>query len=244
MRSPLILQVSLGAINYAGLESVTNIALFEAAQAAVPIAVHLDHVKDIQKNILAMRAGVGSLCMDAADLPYEENMTATKEAVQLAHAAGLEAEAGIGYVPVYDEGLSLSEHRARMTDINEAQKFVDETCVDLLAVSFGSMRSMKSREVELDIQHLRNIEKVLQIPLVLHGASGVTWNSINKAIQSGICKVNIASTFDKCFVNAIRRELAEKPEQINFRKIFDPAREEIAQEACRVFTKLGSTNKY
>lgn len=244
MRSPLILQVSLGAINYSGLGSVANIAIYEAKNASIPVAVHLDHVKTYDQNVHALLAGVGSLCIDAADLPFESNLAATKRVCELAHAAGLDAEAGIGYVPDSRENLSKEEAAKFKTDIGQAQKFVEETKVDFLAVSIGSMRGMKERVIDLDLELLGQINGALNIPLVLHGASGVKWESIQDAIQNGICKVNIASTFDQCFVDAIRFEISQHPEEKNFRKIFLPAKEEVKYVTCDIFNKLGSSKKY
>jgi len=241
--SPLILQVSLGAIQYSGLESVANIALFEAQRSSVPVAVHLDHVKDLQKNILALRAGVGSLCMDAADLPFERNIQLTGEVARLAHTAGLEVEAGIGYVPDYNEALPESQRMECMTKVDEAARFIEQTQVDLLAISIGSMRGMDERVINLDINRLNEIRKKVNVPLVLHGASGVTWESIQEAIQHGICKINIASTFDEVFIKIISEELARHPDEINFRKIFKPAKEAVVEAACEIFQKLRSANK-
>jgi len=244
MRSPLILQVSLGAINYSGLGSVTNIAIYEAKNASIPVAVHLDHVKTYDQNVHALLAGVGSLCIDAADLPFESNLAVTKRVCELAHTAGLDAEAGIGYVPDSRENLSKEEAAQFKTDIAQAQKLVEKTKVDLLAVSIGSMRGMKDRVIDLDLELLEQINGALNIPLVLHGASGVKWESIQDAIQHGICKVNIASTFDQCFVDAIRLEISQHPEEKNFRKILSPAREEIKNVTSDIFNKLGSSSKY
>ena len=106
------------------------------------------------------------------------------------------------------------------------------------------MRGMRKRIITLDLDLLENIKKELDIPLVLHGASGVKWDSIKKAIKHGICKVNIASTFDKCFVNTARNEMLKNPDEINFRKILKPARDAVKDKACEIFDKLGSSNQY
>ena len=244
MHSPLILQVSLGAIQYSGLGSVANIALFEAETASIPVAVHLDHVTNFEMNVQALRAGVGSLGVDAAALPFEENLQLTKKVCQLAHFAGLDAEAGIGYVPDCNEQYSQSQIDDRKTKVKEAVDFVKETEVDLLAVAIGSMRGMKERSIELDISLLRELTANLDIPLVLHGASGVKWKSIQEAIKNGICKVNIASTFDQSFLNSIRSELTQYPDEINFRKIFKVAKQAVEDKVCEIIKKLGSDNKY
>lgn len=244
MHSPLILQVSLGAINYSGLESVSNIAIYEASQAKVPVAVHLDHVKCLEHNIRALRAGVGSLTIDAADLPFESNLAISKQICELAHMVGIDAEAGIGYVPEYKEAPSQQDLQKFKTQIPQAERFVEETKVDLLAVSIGSMRGMSERVIELDLDLLEKLDKALNIPLVLHGASGVKWDSIQKAIQRGICKVNISSTFDESLIKAIKEEMAQHPAEIDFRKIFTPAREAVKNTACEIFNQLGSSNHF
>lgn len=244
MRSALILQVSLGAIKYSGLDSVANIALYEAKTASIPVAVHLDHVTDFNQNVLALRAGVGSLGVDATALPYNDNLALSKQVCNLAHIAGLDAEAGIGYVPDVNEKYSPTEIENHKTKINEAIKFIEETRVDLLAVAIGSLRGMEERTIELDIALLRELKDRLNIPLVLHGASGVKWEGVQEAIQNGICKVNIASTFDQRFMDTIRYELSQRPDEINFRNIFKIAKQAVEDEVCAVIKKLGSNNKY
>ncbi len=244
MRSSLILQVSLGAINYSGLNSVANIALHEAESAAIPVAVHLDHVTDLEQNILALRAGVGSLGVDASALPYTENLNLTGRVCSLAHTAGLDAEAGLGYVPDHNESFPVEKFNDCKTKVEEAIEFVSQTKVDLLAVAIGSMRGMSQRELQLDITLLKELHKNLDIPLVLHGASGVKWESITDAIMNGICKVNIASTFDQCFLNAICDEASRNPNETNFRKIFTVAKQAVEDEACAIIKKLGSNDKY
>lgn len=244
MHSPLILQVSLGAIQYSGLGSVANIALYEAEAASIPVAVHLDHVTNFDMNVQALRAGVGSLGVDAAALPFAENLQLTKKVCELAHLAGLDAEAGIGYVPDCNELYSQSQIDERKTKVKEAVDFVKETQVDLLAVAIGSMRGMKDRSLELDIPLLHELVANLDVPLVLHGASGVKWESIQEAIKNGICKVNIASTFDQSFLNSIRYELSQNPNEINFRKIFKVAKQAVEDKVCEIIKKLGTDNKY
>jgi len=244
MHSALILQVSLGAIQYSGLGSVVNIALYEAKAASIPVAVHLDHVTNFDMNVKALRAGVGSLGVDAAALSFHENLQLTKQVCQLAHLAGLDAEAGIGYVPDANELYSQSQINERKTKVRGAVDFIKETEIDLLAVAIGSMRGMKERTIELDIPLLRELVVHLDVPLVLHGASGVKWESIQEAIKNGICKVNIASTFDQRFLNSIRSELSQNPDEINFRNIFKVAKQAVEEKVCEIIKKLGSDNKY
>jgi fructose-bisphosphate aldolase class II len=221
-RSPLILQVSQGAIEYSGLSYVTNLAGFAAAQASVPIVIHLDHGKDYKQNVRALRAGVTCLGIDASMLSYTQNSAMTRQICELAHFAGLEAEAGLGYVPDSADNPSADAVEDSKTDPNQAAKFIKETGADLLAVALGSMRGMRQREISLDIDRLKAIHSLIRVPLVLHGSSGVKWDSIQQAIQYGICKVNLAACFDRRLTEVMRKELAQMPKEINFRKIIGP----------------------
>jgi fructose-bisphosphate aldolase class II len=242
-RSPLILQVSQGAIEYAGFEQVATVARFMAENATVPIVVHLDHGKDYPQNVRALRAGVSSLGVDASMLPYEENVSVSRKVADLAHYAGLHAEAGIGYVPAYQEGLSELEVEGAKTDPDVAEKFVRETGADFVAVALGSMRSMRKREVVLDIDRLKELRQHVSVPFVLHGSSGVLWESIQEAIQLGVAKVNLAACFDRRFTEVLRQTLDEDLEGFNFRRFLAPAREAVMELAREQYRLLGSAQQ-
>lgn len=243
-RSPLILQVSQGAIEYSGLSYVTNLAGFAAAQASVPIVIHLDHGKDYKQNVRALRAGVTCLGIDASMLSYTQNSAMTRQICELAHFAGLEAEAGLGYVPDSADNPSADAVEDSKTDPNQAAKFIKETGADLLAVALGSMRGMRQREISLDIDRLKAIHSLIRVPLVLHGSSGVKWDSIQQAIQYGICKVNLAACFDRRLTEVMRKELAQMPKEINFRKIIGPSRDAVKDLAREQLRLLGSSGRY
>jgi fructose-bisphosphate aldolase class II len=242
-RSPLILQVSQGAIEYAGFEESARIACFMAEAADVPIVVHLDHGKDYPQNVQAIQAGVSSLGVDASMLPYEENAAVSRRVAELAHYAGLHSEAGIGYVPAFQEGLSQAEVQNAMTDPEVAEKFIHETGADFLAVALGSMRSMREREVVLDIDRLKELRRRVSVPFVLHGSSGVLWDSIQDAIPFGIAKVNLAACFDRQFTAVLRKTLDEDQEGFNFRKLLAPARDAVLELAREQYRLLGSSQQ-
>ncbi|MGD2161472.1 MAG: class II fructose-bisphosphate aldolase family protein [Anaerolineales bacterium] len=242
-RSPLILQVSQGAIMYAGFEETSRVATFMAERSDVPVVVHLDHGKDYPQNVQALRFGVSSLGVDTSMLPYDENVSVSKRVADLAHSVGLQSEAGIGYVPAHDEGLSAAEVELAMTDPIKAEKFVSETGADFIAVALGSMRSMRKREITLDIDRLKELRKRISIPFVLHGSSGVLWKSIQEAIQLGIAKVNLAACFDRRFVEVLRQELGQDQEGFNFRRFLAPAREAVFELAREQYRLLGSSQQ-
>ena len=242
-RSPLILQLSQGAIHYAGLSYVVSLVRTAARHSSVPIVLHLDHGKDYEQNVLALRAGVTCLGVDTSMLPFEDNLAETRRVCQLAHFAGLEAEAGLGYVPDSADNPTPQEVEEAKTDPAQAEEFVQRTGADLLAVALGSMRGMRKREVSLDIERLKAVHERTRIPLVLHGASGLRWESIHNAMQHGICKVNMAACFDRCLTNTLRQRLRELPDEINFRKIVGPARQAVKEEARKQIRLLGSSDR-
>jgi fructose-bisphosphate aldolase class II len=242
-RSPLILQVSQGAIQYSGMGHVTQLCRFVAQEVDIPIVVHLDHGKDYVQNIRALKAGVTCLGVDASMLPYDENIAVTRKVAQMAHHAGLHAEGGVGYVPAHSESLSAGEVEMAKTDPDQAYEFVQQTGVDLLAVALGSMRGMRQREIALDIERLKAIRERVSIPFVLHGSSGVHWESIQDAIREGVCKVNLAACFDRRLVEVMRELLDKNPEEFNFRKIIGPAREQVRELAREQYRLLGSNGR-
>jgi fructose-bisphosphate aldolase class II len=225
-RSPLILQVSQGAIQYSGMGHVTQLCRFVAQEVDIPIVVHLDHGKDYVQNIRALKAGVTCLGVDASMLPYDENIAVTRKVAQMAHHAGLHAEVEMA-----------------KTDPDQAYEFVQQTGVDLLAVALGSMRGMRQREIALDIERLKAIRERVSIPFVLHGSSGVHWESIQDAIREGVCKVNLAACFDRRLVEVMRELLDKNPEEFNFRKIIGPAREQVRELAREQYRLLGSNGR-
>lgn len=242
-RSPLILQVSQGAIQYSGLDEVVNLTRFAAERAKVPVVVHLDHGKDYKQNVQALHAGVTCLGVDASMLPYEENLALSRKVAELAHHANLHAEAGIGYVPAYDERPSGGDVERWKTEPRQAEEFVRETGADLLAVALGSMRGMRQRAVRLDIDRLKEIRSRIGVPLVLHGSSGVLWDSVKEAIALGVAKINLAACFDRRLVEVMRARLADDPEEWNFRKILGPAREAVKDLARQQYRQLGSDHR-
>ncbi len=242
-RSPVILQISQGAINYSGLSDVAQMACFAAEQTNVPVVVYLDHGKNFEQNVWALKYGASSLGVDMSMFSYEENATISAKVAELAHHAGLNAEGGFGYVPAFSENLSQEEIDKRKTDPNQVRRFVDETNVDFLAVALGSMRSMRERKVVLDIELLKEIKKQTSIPFVLHGSSGVLWESIEEAITLGVAKVNLAACFDSRFTDVIRGELINDPSIVNFRVVLGKAREQVLDLAREQYRLLGSNNR-
>lgn len=240
-RAPVILQVSQGAIRYAGLEFAAGLVKIAASLVDVPVVLHLDHGTDFLQNVQCFRAGFTSLMFDGSRLPFEENVAITQRVCEIAHAVGIPVEAELG--KVLQHGCTPEEVEKAMTDPDEATKFIALTAADSLAVAAGSIHAMQSREAELDIDRIKAIHaKIPHTPLVLHGSSGVKHESVVEAIQHGVCKVNVATYLSQGFIEGMKKALAEMPDNVDPRKVLSAARDEVKErvrEKIRLFGSAG-----
>jgi len=244
-RAPVILQVSQGAIRYAGLEFAAAMVKTAAAEANVPVVLHLDHGTDFDQNIRCLRAGFTSLMYDGSKAPYEENVTVTSRVAHIAHVCGIPVEAELGKVLQSADGVTEEDVRAAMTNPAQARDFVERTGCDALAIACGSVHAMRSAEAELDIERIQAIHAAIpETPLVLHGSSGVKEESEVEAIKHGISKINVATMLNQAFTRALRETLAALPvEESDPRKFLlgsrDPVKE-VVRHKMRLFGSSGT----
>jgi len=239
--APVILQVSQGAIRYAGLDYAVGLVKIAATQASVPVVLHLDHGTSFEQNVLCLRAGFTSLMFDGSKLPYEENVAISKKVCEIAHIAGIPVETELGRVLQAKDGVTSEEVEAAMTDPDQAKEFVVQTGADSLAVAVGSVHAMETREATLDISRIEAIRRKVGVPLVLHGSSGVKHESVVEAIEHGICKVNVATYLNQAFVQGMREGFEKHPDEVDPRKYLSIARENV-KEAVREKIRLFKSN--
>ncbi|MFF5449354.1 class II fructose-bisphosphate aldolase [Streptomyces sp. NPDC012888] len=207
---PVVLQLSENAVRFRDgrLLPIARAAAACAEAAAVPVALHLDHVKSQDLLRQAADAGFGSVMFDAAHLPYAENVEATRSAADWAHANGLWIEAELGEVGGKDGAAPLDPHApGARTDPDEARRFVADSGVDALAVAIGSSHAMTTRTAALDHALLARLAKTVDVPLVLHGSSGLPDSELAAAVAGGIRKVNIGTALNLAMTEAIRAHL-------------------------------------
>ncbi|WP_326617183.1 class II fructose-bisphosphate aldolase family protein [Streptomyces decoyicus] len=234
---PLILQISENCIRYHGsLLPLTRATLALAEGSTAPIAVHLDHITDVELVRQGITAGVGSVMVDASALPYEENVATTAELTTWCHDRGAYVEAELGEVGGKD-GVHAPGAR---TDPDEALAFVRATGVDALAVAVGSSHAMHERTAVLDKDLIAALHTALPVPLVLHGSSGVPDDELRRAIAAGMTKINISTHLVSVFTRSIRHTLGADPSLVDSRKYIKPAREAVAEEAARLLDVLGT----
>ncbi|MFE2629536.1 ketose-bisphosphate aldolase [Streptomyces sp. NPDC059374] len=239
--SPVVLQVSENAVTfrYGRLMPLARAAVAAAERAAVPIALHLDHVQSDDLLRQAPAAGFSSVMYDAARLPYLDNLAATKAAADWAHAQGLWIEAELGCVGGKNGQPPLDAHApGARTDPAEASAFVADSGVDALAVAIGSSHAMTTRTAALDHALLKRLSAALDVPLVLHGSSGVPDGELTQAVVGGIAKVNVGTALNLAMTTAIRDFLAARPDAVDSRTYLSVGREAMARTVAGIITVL------
>ena len=230
--APVILQVSENAVRYryGRLLPLARAAAATAEAARVPVALHLDHVQSDELLRQAVDAGFSSVMYDAARLPFDENLAATRAAADWGHANGLWVEAELGEVGGKDGAAPLDAHApGARTDPGEARAYVSDSGVDALAVAIGSSHAMTTRTASLDHDLLKQLSEGLDVPLVLHGSSGVSDDELTAAVRGGIAKVNVGTALNIAMTAAIREFLAAHPDAVDSRKYLTVGREAMAR---------------
>ncbi|UWE08384.1 class II fructose-bisphosphate aldolase [Actinacidiphila bryophytorum] len=226
---PVILQISENAVafHHGRPAPVLAAALALAGAAAVPVAVHLDHVQDEELLRSGIAAGVSSVMYDASTLPYEENVRATARVAAWAHSQGVWVEAELGAVG----GKDGAHAPGVRTDPAQAAAFTAATGVDALAVAVGSSHAMTARTARLDHTLIARLRAAVDVPLVLHGSSGVPDDELRQAVTAGMVKINIGTALNVAFTSAVRAHLAADPDVVDPRRYLRPARDAMTDTA-------------
>ncbi|NTW41718.1 MAG: fructose-bisphosphate aldolase, partial [Cellulomonadaceae bacterium] len=236
------LQVSENAVHFhhGHMEPLLAACHEIADEAGVPVSIHLDHFQDAALTAegiaLAARLGVTSVMVDAAHLPYEDNVVATAGLAVVAHREGLWVEAELGAI-----GGKGGAHVAGVrTDPDEARDFVARTGVDGLAVAVGSTHAMTSAEASLDVELIRRLAAKVPVPLVLHGSSGVAPDSLRAAVRAGVRKVNVGTALNVAYTAEIRRLLDGDSRVTDPRAYLAQARDAVSESVLRLCALVGA----
>jgi fructose-bisphosphate aldolase, class II len=241
-RSPVLVQISAGALKYAGVDYLPMIVAKAAQLATVPIAIHLDHGPSFESVMTCLRAGFTSIMRDASKLPYDENVAEVRKVVEACHAVGVPVEAEIGRIGGAEEHVVVSDREATMSDPDECARFVEDAGFDFLAVAIGNAHGFYKGDPKLDFDRLDAIRERVSVPLVLHGASGIPDAQITRAVEAGICKINIDTEVRNAFIRTMQAYTAEHPDQIDPRKVFAPcidAMQAVVEHKIDIFRSAG-----
>lgn len=242
LKSPVIMQTTPSTVKYADLAYFYAIVKASAEKASIPVVMHLDHGSSYELAMQALRVGYTSIMIDGSHETLEDNIALTKEVVRACHPSGVSVEAELGKVGGKEDDLEGGEGNP-YTDPEEAKKFVEATGVDSLAVAIGTAHGVYSGTPKLDVERLSEIRKVVSIPLVLHGTSGVPDDAVSECIQRGMCKVNYATDLRIAFSKGVTRVLHTHPETIDPKKYNAQGREEVIQYVMGRIKVCGSVGK-
>ena len=264
-RSPVLVAVSEGGLKYGG-PTLIEIIKYLGTQATVPVAIHLDHGSSYESCLRALRLGFTSVMIDMSHEDEETNIRETRRVVEAAHAVGVTVEAEIGRLGGIEEHVVVSEDEAILTKPDEAERFMEASGADYLAVAIGTSHGANKGKGRPYIHHdhLAEIAKRISKPLVMHGASGVPQSiverlnaaggalagavgiheeDVRKAVKHGIAKINTDTDLRLAFTALVRETLQEKPKEFDPRKILGPAREEMKRIVGERIGVFGSGGK-
>ena len=245
-KSPVILGVSAGAARYMGGYKVTVAmvtALMEEYGTTVPVAIHLDHGPDFVQCALAIQAGFTSVMIDGSHLPLDENIALTKKVVELAHLHGVSVEAELGRIGGEEDDLVVDDAEAAYAIPEECERLVRETNVDCFAPALGSVHGPYKGEPNLGFDRMEEVMKLTNVPLVLHGGTGIPTKDIQRAISLGSAKINVNTENQIQQAKVIRQILAEQPNQYDPRKYMGPGRDAIKETVIGKMREFGSSQQ-
>lgn len=221
-----------------GFEGTVETVKRAAKDSTVPVVLHLDHSKSFEECVQAINAGYSSVMIDGSALPFEENIALTKKVVDFAHPLGITVEGELGRLVGEEGNLVVKGPEGAQTDPAEAKEFVERTGVDCLAVSIGTQHGQYTAAPKLNIERLKAINEVVDVPLVLHGGSGTPINQVQETIKCGIRKINVATDVLTAMVQkyvALTNEPNFKFNTAVYPKVKD-AMKELIKERMRQFS--------
>jgi len=242
MRSPVIVQTSEKALDYAGIDEISQIAISLASKARVPIILNLDHGRKLSILKDCLQHGFTAVMYDGSHFPYKRNVKITKKVVQLAKKYKASVEGELGALAGIED--YIKSKKVIMTGPIEAKRFIKETGVDILAVSIGNAHGIPTPHEKFDLKRLKEIYLSTKgTPLVLHGASSTAPNKIRSAIKSGISKINIDTDLRLAFTKTLRKTLAGNKKVYDPRAVLTPSKEAMKRVIKQKIKVFGSINK-
>ena len=227
LQKPVILGVSEGAIKYMGGYNVVShlvYSLVKDLNISIDVCLHLDHGSSVESCKKAIDSGFSSVMIDASKYSLEENINITKEVVEYAHSKNITVEAEVGHIGGVEDGIASG---VLVASLDDCIKFVKETKVDMLAPAIGSVHGVYKGEPNLDYDLLTSLKNNINIPLVLHGGSGIPDEKIIKAIKLGVSKININTELQQAWHEGVLKFVENKKEVYDPRKIISSGEENL-----------------
>ncbi|WP_152655835.1 class II aldolase [Oceanobacillus sp. CFH 90083] len=232
---PVMVQIAPTNVKLSGYDYIAEIVKRAAEKVSVPVTLHLDHGMSFEDVKKAVDAGFASVMIDASTLDYEENITLTREVVEYCHERGVLVEAELGELSGKEDDHVAED--AAQTDASLCKDFVERTGIDLLAVSIGNIHGI-DQAPDLNFELLQEINENVQVPLVIHGGSGIPDKALAKLKSYGVRKVNLASDLRKAFITAVGKRYEENNNEYNLISVLLDAQKAVKETAALKFKAL------
>lgn len=238
--SPVLLQIHPAAMRVSGFPLVA-LCIAAAQQSSVPVSVHCDHFSTESEIQTAVSSGIVSVMADGSRLEFHENVAFTSSICGLVHSRDGFVEAELGRLSGTEDGETLEEWQANLTDPEQARRFVVETRVDALAVCIGNVHGHYRKEPRLDFRRLEAIRDAVDVPLVLHGASGLPADAVQRSIDLGVTKFNVNTELREAYMATVRQVAAKAPslDLVDLMKEAMTAMSVVAVAKIRLFRSSG-----
>lgn len=240
--SPVIMQTTPGTVKYAGFDYYFANVKAAAERTKIPVVMHLDHGNSFAMAMQAFRAGYTSIMIDGSKLPFEENIDLTKSVVNVCHASNVPVEGELGKVGGKEDDLENDDDNP-YTDPQEAKEFVERTGVDSLAIGIGTAHGVYRGIPKVNMEVLSAVRAVVDVPLVMHGTSGVPDEQVRDAVRRGICKVNYATDLRIAFTNGVKAYMNNNPNAFDPKKYSAPGMKEVTAYVAQKMQVVGSVGK-
>ncbi|MES4613088.1 MAG: tagatose-bisphosphate aldolase subunit KbaY [Ewingella sp.] len=243
MQSPVILAGTPGTFKHIAFEEIYALCEAYSASYGMPLALHLDHHESLEDITRKVNAGVRSAMIDGSHFPFAENARLVRSVVDFCHRHDCSVEAELGRLGGVEDDMDVDEESAFLTDPQEARRFVELTGIDSLAVAIGTAHGLYTKRPKIDFQRLGEISETVDIPLVLHGASDVPDDYVRRAIELGVCKVNVATELKIAFAAAVKKWFGDNPEGNDPRYYMRVGMDAMKDVVRSKVTVCGSANK-
>jgi fructose-bisphosphate aldolase, class II len=250
LNSPVIICHAEVHFKYTPLDMIGGIMIREAQRSKVPVALLLDHGKSLETVMAAAKAGFNAVMIDGSSLDHEKNIELSSKVVEFSHKTGVEVEAELGHVTRPksagadgDEDDSVIDDTSLFTDPKEAAEFVEKTGVDALAVAFGTSHGLYLKKPSLDLKRLEEISSRVDVPLVMHGGSGLSDDDFRKAVKAGISKINYYTGMAKYAADEIRKCFEDKNTQVFYHNLMMRSIKAVKEDVMRAVMLFGSNNR-
>ncbi|WP_276736614.1 class II aldolase [Bacillus sp. (in: firmicutes)] len=235
---PVIVQIAPTNVKLSGYDYIANIVKTAADKVNIPVTLHLDHGMTFEDIKKAVDAGFNSVMIDASKLPYEENISFTREVVEYCHERGVSVEAELGELGGKEDDHESDE--SAQTDPKLAREFVERTGIDLLAVSVGNIHGLDGQP-QINLELLREIADTVDIPLVIHGGSGIPDDILAQLKNYNVRKINLASDLRRRFISSVGQRYEQNPNEYNLISVLLEAQSNVKEV---VIDKFSTLNRY